>query len=120
MQMLSTFVCAVVMLCFGGFGGTFDEGLRIKHICVCSYDVMFWWFGVSLMIIQVVSAFVCAVMMLCYGVFLMVIQVLSTFACAVMMLFLGGRGGGFVDYSGFKYNRACSYDVAFWCLWEHF
>ncbi len=49
--MLSTFVCAVVMLCVGGFEGNFDEGLRVKHICVCSYDVMFWWFGGSLMII---------------------------------------------------------------------
>ncbi len=43
-SILSTFVRAVMMVCFDGFGGNFDDYLRVKYICVCSYDVMFWWF----------------------------------------------------------------------------
>ena len=40
----STFVCAVVMLCFGGFGGKSEDYLCLKYISVCSYDGMLWWY----------------------------------------------------------------------------
>ncbi len=41
---LSTLVCAVMMLCFSGFEGKFDDYLGFEAICVCSFDATLWLF----------------------------------------------------------------------------
>ena len=120
---LSTLVCAVMMVCFGGIGAKFDEYLGFKAICVCSYDAMLWWFWGNF---DDYFSFkhMCVCVQLCLfcvflGVVLKIISVLSTVARAAMMVCADGFGVDFDDYLRVKYICVCSNDVRFLWFWEY-